>query len=111
MSIRTTTRTVAAVVRGAVLGRPIQGSKSTSNPPEYALLRVVSGSIKSGSDTMNNSTTLWAEGFPGACTSSVQVEIEGKGSSTAPPASSSLVCRPSAPMSRHEAYREGRIPK
>ncbi|MCP5006210.1 MAG: phosphate ABC transporter substrate-binding protein [Planctomycetes bacterium] len=46
----------------------------------------VSGNLNSmGSDTMNNLMTFWAEGFnrlyPG-----VRVQIEGKGSSTAPPA-------------------------
>ncbi len=46
----------------------------------------VSGNIKSvGSDTMNNLMTLWAEGFR-TFYPNVQVEIEGKGSSTAPPA-------------------------
>ena len=46
----------------------------------------VAGNIKSvGSDTMNNLMTLWAEGFR-TFYPSVQVEIEGKGSSTAPPA-------------------------
>lgn len=46
----------------------------------------VSGSIKSvGSDTMNNLMTLWSEGFR-KFYPSVRVEIEGKGSSTAPPA-------------------------
>jgi phosphate transport system substrate-binding protein len=46
----------------------------------------VSGTIKSvGSDTMNNMMTLWAEGFR-KFYPNVRVEIEGKGSSTAPPA-------------------------
>jgi len=46
----------------------------------------VAGSIKSvGSDTMNNLMTLWAEDFLKHYPN-VQVEIEGKGSSTAPPA-------------------------
>ena len=46
----------------------------------------VSGNIKSvGSDTMNNLMTLWAEDFL-KFYPNVQVEIEGKGSSTAPPA-------------------------
>jgi phosphate transport system substrate-binding protein len=46
----------------------------------------VSGTLKSiGSDTMNNEMTLWAEGFLGMYPN-VKVEIEGKGSSTAPPA-------------------------
>ena len=54
--------------------------------PKYEPVEGVSGSIKSiGSDTMNNSMTLWAEGFR-AIYPNVSVEIEGKGSSTAPPA-------------------------
>jgi phosphate transport system substrate-binding protein len=54
--------------------------------PTYAQSTGVSGTIKSiGSDTMNNLMTLWAEGFR-AFHPSVRVEVEGKGSSTAPPA-------------------------
>jgi len=54
--------------------------------PAYAPVKGVSGTIKSiGSDTMNNEMTLWAEGFK-TFYPNVQVEIEGKGSSTAPPA-------------------------
>ena len=46
----------------------------------------VSGNIKSvGSDTMNNLMALWAEDFR-KLYPNVQIEIEGKGSSTAPPA-------------------------
>ena len=46
----------------------------------------VSGSIKAvGSDTMNNLTALWGEGFQ-SFYPSVRIEVEGKGSSTAPPA-------------------------
>lgn len=52
----------------------------------YSAGRGVSGAIKSvGSDTMNNLMTLWAEGFR-KIYPNVQMEIEGKGSSTAPPA-------------------------
>ncbi len=54
--------------------------------PKYTVVSGVSGSIKSvGSDTMNNLMTLWAEGFR-RLYPNVQIEIEGKGSSTAPPA-------------------------
>jgi phosphate transport system substrate-binding protein len=57
-------------------------SKLTS----YKTVSGVSGNIKAvGSDTMNNLMTLWAEDFRKAYPN-VQVEIEGKGSSTAPPA-------------------------
>lgn len=54
--------------------------------PEYEPVQGVSGTIKSvGSDTLNNLMTLWAEKFE-EYYPNVQVEIEGKGSSTAPPA-------------------------
>lgn len=54
--------------------------------PAYKPAKGVSGTLKSvGSDTMNNEMTLWAEGFK-TFYPNVQVEIEGKGSSTAPPA-------------------------
>lgn len=46
----------------------------------------VSGKIKSiGSDTMNNLMTFWVEGFRKQYPN-VQIEVEGKGSTTAPPA-------------------------
>jgi len=54
--------------------------------PAYKPVQGVSGSLKSvGSDTMNNEMTLWAEGFR-KLYPNVKIEIEGKGSSTAPPA-------------------------
>lgn len=52
----------------------------------YKPVQGVSGTIKSvGSDTLNNLMTLWAEKFKEKYPN-VQIEIEGKGSSTAPPA-------------------------
>jgi phosphate transport system substrate-binding protein len=54
--------------------------------PTYAKTSGVSGSINSvGSDTMNNLMTLWCEGFTKDYPN-VKCQIEGKGSSTAPPA-------------------------
>ncbi|MFT4570605.1 MAG: phosphate transport system substrate-binding protein [Hyphomicrobiaceae bacterium] len=51
----------------------------------YAPVKGVSGSIKSiGSDTMNNEMALWGEQFR-EFYPNVSIEIEGKGSSTAPP--------------------------
>ncbi len=51
---------------------------------EYRRVEGVSGSIKStGSDTMNNLMTMWSEEFI-RMYPNVRVEIEGKGSSTAP---------------------------
>lgn len=52
----------------------------------YQAVQGVSGNIKSiGSDTLNNLMTLWGEGFK-THYPAVAIEIEGKGSSTAPPA-------------------------
>jgi len=54
--------------------------------PSYKQTTGVSGSIKSvGSDTMNNLMTLWAESYK-KMYPALRIEIEGKGSSTAPPA-------------------------
>ena len=53
---------------------------------DYQQTSGVSGTLKSiGSDTLNNLMTLWAEDFR-KIYPSVKIEIEGKGSSTAPPA-------------------------
>lgn len=53
---------------------------------KYGATSGISGTVKSvGSDTMNNLMTLWAEGFKRSYPN-VRAEIEGKGSSTAPPA-------------------------
>ncbi len=52
----------------------------------YTRVSGVSGNINSiGSDTLNNLMTLWAEGFRKQYPN-VKIQIEGKGSSTAPPA-------------------------
>ncbi|MBU2501853.1 MAG: PstS family phosphate ABC transporter substrate-binding protein [bacterium] len=73
--------------------------------PAYEKQTEVSGNIKSiGSDTMNNEMALWAEGFR-AFHPGVKVEVEGKGSSTAPPA---LIAGTSnfGPMSRQMKSKE-----
>lgn len=65
----------------------------------YEPVSGISGSINSiGSDTMNNLMALWAEGFR-KFYPNVTPEIEGKGSSTAPPALISGAAN-FAPMSR-----------
>ncbi|MFO0795456.1 MAG: phosphate ABC transporter substrate-binding protein [Candidatus Brocadiaceae bacterium] len=52
----------------------------------YSKVGGVSGNLNSiGSDTMNNLMTYWAEGF-NKLYPNVKVQIEGKGSTTAPPA-------------------------
>jgi phosphate transport system substrate-binding protein len=54
--------------------------------PAYKPVSGVSGNLSSvGSDTLNNVMTLWAETF-NKFYPSARVQIEGKGSSTAPPA-------------------------
>jgi phosphate transport system substrate-binding protein len=54
--------------------------------PAYQKVSGVSGNLSSiGSDTLNNLMTLWAEGFR-KLYPNVNIQIEGKGSSTAPPA-------------------------
>lgn len=53
---------------------------------EYKKVSGISGVLNSvGSDTLNNLMTLWSEGFR-KLYPSVNTQIEGKGSSTAPPA-------------------------
>ena len=53
---------------------------------EYKTVSGISGNLNSiGSDTLNNLMTLWAEGFKAAYPN-VNIQIEGKGSATAPPA-------------------------
>ncbi|MFQ5676668.1 MAG: PstS family phosphate ABC transporter substrate-binding protein [bacterium] len=54
--------------------------------PGYKKVSGISGSLNSiGSDTMNNLMTLWGEGFT-KFYPNVKLQVEGKGSSTAPPA-------------------------
>ena len=52
----------------------------------YAKASGISGNLSSiGSDTLNNLMTFWAEGFRKQYPN-VRIQVEGKGSSTAPPA-------------------------
>lgn len=64
-------------------GQAIQVDKRI---PKYQKTRGISGNANSiGSDTMNNLMTYWLEGFK-KYYPMVNIQIEGKGSSTAPPA-------------------------
>lgn len=57
-----------------------------SKVPDYQPVSGISGTLSSvGSDTLNNVMTMWAESFK-ARYPNVKIQIEGKGSSTAPPA-------------------------
>jgi phosphate transport system substrate-binding protein len=65
---------------------PTQAVKVDPKIAPYTKVAGVSGNVKSiGSDTLNNLMTLWTEGFKKQYPA-VSIEIEGKGSSTAPPA-------------------------
>lgn len=67
--------------------------------PAYAVTSGVSGNLNSvGSDTLNNLMTFWSEGFK-AQYPNVKIQVEGKGSGTAPVALSSGVAQV-GPMSR-----------
>jgi phosphate transport system substrate-binding protein len=74
---------VAGLVATAAFAAPV---KLDPGLAAYKAVSGVSGNLSSvGSDTLNNLMTLWAESFnkyyPNA-----KIQIEGKGSSTAPPA-------------------------
>jgi phosphate transport system substrate-binding protein len=76
----------AAAFSALALPAAAQGVSLDPALPMYKPVSGVSGNLKSiGSDTLNNLMTLWAEGFK-AKYPAVKIEIEGKGSSTAPPA-------------------------
>lgn len=68
---------------GAAAAQPVQVDPSL---PAYKSAPGISGNVSSiGSDTLNNLMTLWAERF-NKLYPNVKIQIEGKGSSTAPPA-------------------------
>ena len=71
------------------LSSPIYAASDTMQDPNwkgYERVSGISGNLNSiGSDTLNNLMTLWAEGFRKQYPN-VKIQIEGKGSSTAPPA-------------------------
>jgi len=73
--------------------------------PHYTKVSGISGNLNSiGSDTMNNLLTLWLESFK-KFYPNVNIQIEGKGSSTAPPALISGTAE-LGPMSRNMKSEE-----
>ena len=81
-------RSVVAVLAVALFAgiATAQDVKVDPSIPAYTKTSGVSGNINSvGSDTMNNLMALWCEGFAKEYPN-VKCQIEGKGSSTAPPA-------------------------
>jgi len=86
------TLAVAGLCAGAVLCATADADEAGTiqlDPTLWQYQKVsepLSGNLGSvGSDTMNNLMTLWAEGFA-RYYPDVRIQVEGKGSSTAPPA-------------------------
>ena len=80
------TAIVAALGMAAGLTAGAVSAKVDPNLPTYTTASGVSGNFSSvGSDTLNNLMTLWAEDFKRAYPN-VNIQIQGAGSSTAPPA-------------------------
>ena len=86
MTLRNTlARAVTTIVLSA-LPATAQTIQVDTELSSYEKVSGVSGNLNSiGSDTLNNLMTLWAEGFKRVYPN-VNIQIEGKGSSTAPPA-------------------------
>ena len=77
---------LAMMVTTAHLGTSQEFVKLDPGLHTYQPVSGVSGNLSSvGSDTLNNLMTLWAED-PNKLYPNVKIQVEGKGSSTAPPA-------------------------
>lgn len=80
------TKMIYMIACVAVLTQAVAQAQQDAPIPAYQKVRGLSGSANSiGSDTMNNLMTLWLEGFR-KYYPNVTIQVEGKGSSTAPPA-------------------------
>ena len=87
-SILPTALMIALTAVGLVAGYAVASGPPKLDPalPGYKAVSGVSGNVSSiGSDSLNNLMTLWAESF-GKFYPNAKIQIEGKGSSTAPPA-------------------------
>lgn len=81
-------RNLAAIMTIAAMAPSAALAQAEVDPElaDYEKVSGVSGNLSSiGSDTLNNLMTLWAEDFKRAYPS-VNIQIQGAGSSTAPPA-------------------------
>jgi phosphate transport system substrate-binding protein len=77
---------IAAVAIASITSANAAAPTLDEKLPEYKTVSGVSGTLNSiGSDTLNNLMQLWGEGFK-ALYPNVNVQIQGAGSSTAPPA-------------------------
>jgi len=80
-------KTILTAFATLCIATAAQAEKVKVDPklPSYKATSGVSGNLNSiGSDTLNNLMTYWAEGFKKKYPN-VNIQIEGKGSSTAPP--------------------------
>jgi phosphate transport system substrate-binding protein len=83
----------------AALTLASSASAVDENLNDYKAVSSLSGKLNSvGSDTLNNLMALWSESFQRKYPN-VKIEVEGKGSSTAPPALTQAISQ-LAPMSR-----------
>ena len=93
---KTATLAAAVLLAGTAAAQTVQVDPAIK---PYKQVSGVSGNLSSiGSDTLNNLMTLWAEKF-NKMYPNVKIQIEGKGSSTAPPALISATAQ-LGPMSR-----------
>jgi len=80
---KTAAAALALLVTGTLVAETVRVDASL---PAYKRISGISGNLNSiGSDTLNNLMTYWAEGYKKSY-QNVNIQIEGKGSSTAPPA-------------------------
>jgi len=94
--LQCTAATIALAFAGTAFAAPIEVDPALK---PYAKASGISGNLNAiGSDTLNNVMTLWAENFK-KIYPSVRIQVEGKGSSTAPPALISSTAQ-LGPMSR-----------
>ena len=85
MRIRTLAQTIVAGLLLSVIAQA-QTVKVDSKLTTYKKVSGVSGNLNSiGSDTLNNLMAYWVEGFNKKYPN-VKIQVEGKGSTTAPPA-------------------------
>lgn len=102
-----------AIVALTLFAPALSGARAADKLPAYRQVPGVAGTINSvGSDTLNNLMTFWGEAFQ-AMYPNVTVQVEGKGSATAPPALAAGAAQ-LGPMSREmktseiEAFEKAR---
>lgn len=98
-------RAIAAVLFVVPMQWAIAQTEVDPDLPEYVPVSGISGNLSSvGSDTLNNLMTLWAEEFQ-TIYPNVNIQIQGAGTSTAPPAMTEGTAN-FGPMSRRPRQNE-----